>query len=226
MKSIYLLLCATLMMSCKSSFIKRKYMSGHFVSRSASVHSKEIDNFGQHNTNEFIETVAFEKPKSNKDTIFLTSGIRIPCSVETITKKRITYTIIENPYTKQIIRNRKVMSIHFNGTQREYFKQPNIDGNPVLQFGLVAQSKKPKIGISAFGYVVLLFSSIGAVAASLTFFPLLIIFLVLLILLTTMNHETIGFKAIRGFGAFFGYLTLISFSALILLLLIGLLLLI
>lgn len=197
-------------------------MDGFYFSRTASVQSKTIDELPKQEKG-FTEEIIVPSQRSNNDTILLITGARIPCTIETITKRKITYSNSREPWNKKIVRNKKVSSIHFNGQQREYFKERHSEGNPILQFGLVKETAESDVTTGTVGYILLLISSLGAVAITPVFLFFTILFLGLLIGINTMNHETVGFKIINGFGKFISYLSLSLLGLALLIIIIALL---
>ncbi len=197
--------------SCKQSlFLKRKYTDGFFFSKGTTVQLKNIHSQKMKNDGGAIAMSIVSKPNlPPADTIFTTSGKRIPCKVKAITQKIIVYS--EEPDYSKDIRTYKVASIHFNGRQREYLTERNEDANPLLQYGIFDQNssnaKPRKAGLAIFGYVPMLITGVVLLASV----PLLgglftLLSLSLLIVVSVADTSSDGYKTARAIGRFLGIL--------------------
>ncbi len=216
--------------SCKQSiFLNRKYTDGFYFSKTGSVDVKKTHKVKTKNTaSTFSEQadVVMVKSEPLTDTIILNSGRKVPCKVKTVERKKITYTDGQPGPTgtnNKIMRNKNIARIHFNGGQKEYFKQYHSNGNPILQFDFIRTGKPPRSGLAVFGYILIMLTSFGLVVAS-VFIGLFFLALSIaaLVLMSAGNYEALGFKIVRGFGKFIGILFLASLAALLLILIIAL----
>lgn len=204
MKHLLIITVAILLVSCKGTLMKRKYMDGFFISRTAQMHSKSIDATPTHSTEESAEDVFdVKKQVPNTDTIILASGKRVACKVRMITGQTIVYSS-QDSYNKSIS-TKKVSVIHFNGNKREYFREINEASNPIIQSWMAYTPKQPKKGMAVFGYFMLIVTSAICIALS----PVSAIFLLLsvglLLMMELVDHESKSFRALNGFGKFIGY---------------------
>jgi hypothetical protein len=226
MKNIYFILICILFVSCKQSiFLQRKYTDGFYFSKASSDQIIEVRQPKERKTKTIIKQ-SYELTKSgdNGDTIILVNGKKIPCVVKTIRRKNITYTDGRpGPvgFYKDV-KSSNIASIHFKEGEKEYFNQPNQDGNPILQFGLVKLGKAPNSGMAQFGYIMSLLASIVILLIVPPFgFTLFFINLGLFISLTTLYHKTLGYKFANGVGKFYAWIFIISFIILLIALVIA-----
>lgn len=213
--------------SCRQSiFLQRKYTDGFYFAKASSDQPIEVRQTKERKPKNIIKQAQeLLKNGENGDTIKLVNGKKISCQVKTISRKNITY-VDGRPgpvgFNKNI-KSSKIASIHFKEGQKEYFNQPNQNGNPILQFGLVKIGKAPNSGMAQFGYVMSLLAS----TVILLIFPpvgisLIFINLGLFISLTTLYHKTLGYKFVNGVGKFYAWIFIISFIILLISLVIAL----
>jgi hypothetical protein len=211
------------MMSCKQgTFLKRKYTSGIYVSKSKPLHLKDI--FEQKTSTNVDQLAIVAKNTLHEpltDTIIMNTGKRIPCKVRTITNKRITYTdnVVGPLGPNKSIVSRKIRRIDFNGFQKEYFSEINPNGNPLIQTGLIDSGER-KNGLSIFGSVLtMLFGMILVVAAPAIGILVLAFSIGMLVAVCAAPTSSDTYKGFNGFGKFLGilYLTalIVSFFALV-----------
>jgi len=226
MKNIYYILICILFVSCKQSiFLQRKYTDGFYFSKTSADQLTEVRQPKEKKTKTIIkQSYELTKIGDNGDTIILVNGKKIPCVVKTIRRKNITYTDGRSGpvgFYKDV-KSSNIARIHFKEGQKEYFNQPNQDGNPILQFGLVKSGKAPKSGMAQFGYIISLitFAVIMLISPTLGFI-LFFINLGLFISLLTSYHKTLGFKFANGVGKFYAWIFIISFIILLIALVIA-----
>lgn len=222
MKHLLIIVCAAVLASCKGTLMKRKYMDGFFMSRTATIHSKEIDVATKHSLRELPEyEIVVQKQGKDQDTIVLVSGKRVICKVRMITGRNIIYSSTDSH--NKSISNKKISAIHFNGNGREYFREDNAASNPIIRSWMAYTPKEPKKGMAVFGYFMLIITSAICIAVSPVSIAFLLFSVMLLILLECVDHEAGAFKALNGFGKFIGYTYLGIFATTLTILIIALL---
>lgn len=211
-----------MLVSCKQSiFLQRKYTAGLYFSKTGAIQLKEIHQTKTNNADitVSVQTAITTITEPLTDTIILNSGKKVPCIVKTIQRKVITYTDNEPGPAgeKKFVKNKKVARIHFNDGKKEYITQPNQSGNPLLQFDFIRHSKQPRTGMAIFGYIQLLLTGFGLIIASVFIGLLFITFaLTSLIVISSINYESLVFKMLLGIGKFFGVLFFVTLSIIIL----------